>query len=87
MRLSIGALGDINEIIVDDIQGNFTTGAGSTVTYENSSGITTQINASSGGLTVSDTTVIHDGLHIKVNHPNHGMYAPESVVSIDFISN
>ena len=50
-------LGDINEIIVDDIQGNFTTGAGSTVTYENSSGITTQINASSGGLTVSDTTV------------------------------
>lgn len=83
LRLSVGALGDVNEIIVDDIQGNFKTGAGSTLTYENTSGITTQINASSGGLTVSDTTVIHDGLHIKVNHPNHGMYAPESVVSID----
>ena len=41
-----------------------------------------QPNKSSGGLTVSDSTVVHDGLHIKVNHPNHGN-APESVVSID----
>ena len=83
LRLSVGELGDINEIIVDDIQGKFNTGAGSTLSYGNSSGITTQINAASGGLTVSDTTIIHDGLHIKVNHPNHGMYAPESVSSID----
>ena len=45
--------------------------------------ITTQINAASGGLLVNDSTVVHDGLHIKVNHPNHGMYAPENLVKID----
>ncbi len=83
LRLSIGELGDINEIIVDDIQGRFTTGSGSTVTYENSSGATVGLNAGSGGLTLTDSTVIHDGLHIKVNHPNHGMYALENVVTID----
>lgn len=84
LRLSVSELGDINEIIVDDIQGKFKTGAGSTVTYENSSGITTELNASGGGgVTITDNTIIHDGLHIKVNHPNHGMYAPENVVTID----
>ena len=83
LRLTVGALGSINQIIVDDIQGKFTTGAGSTLTYSNTSGVTTQINAASGGLLVNDSTVVHDGLHIKVNHPNHGMYAPENLVKID----
>lgn len=84
LRLSISELGDKNEIIVDDIQGQFKTGAGTTVLYENSSGITTELNFSSGGgVTITDNTIIHDGLHIKVNHPNHGMYAPENVVTID----
>tara|TARA_B100002019_G_scaffold29509_1_gene23450 strand:- start:443 stop:2947 length:2505 start_codon:yes stop_codon:yes gene_type:complete len=83
LRLTIGELGSINQIIVDDIQGTFNTGAGSTLTYSNTSGITTQINAASGGLLVNDSTVVHDGLHIKVNHPNHGMYAPENLVKID----
>ena len=83
LRFTVGQLGDINSIIVDDIQGRFETGAGSTLTYSNSGGVITQINAASGGLTVSDSTVIHDGLHIKVNHPNHGMYALENLVKID----
>jgi hypothetical protein len=80
LRLTVSELGNINEIIVDDIQGLFLTGAGTTIQYENSSGIVTALNG--GGVLTTDSTIIHDGLHIKVNHPNHGMYAEENVVTI-----
>lgn len=30
----------------------------------------------------TDITIENDGLHIKVNHKNHGMYSTENTVSI-----
>jgi hypothetical protein len=76
MRLSVGQITGINEIILDKVQGNFATGAGSTITYVASGIGITSLNG--GGVSASYVSVDSeefDGLHIKVNHKNHGMYA------------
>ncbi len=83
LRLSVPQITGIKEIILDNVQGTFTTGAGSTVTYV-ASGIG-QTSLNGGGVSVSYVTVdseTSDGLHIKVNHKNHGMYALNNNVAI-----
>jgi len=82
-RLSIVAIGSTNELILDQIQGNFTVGAAQTLSYVNNSGITSEMNLSFGGdVQVASTNVVNDGLHIKVNHKNHGMYSNKNKVTI-----
>jgi len=75
-RFSIVSIASTNEFILDNVQGNFViAGAGKTVQYINNLGITTTLNASSGGgVQVDNIEVISDGLHIEVDHKNHGMY-------------
>jgi hypothetical protein len=83
--LSISQIGGINELILDNVQGDFVIGAGKTIQYINSLGITTNLNASSGGgvlISVDGIQTETDGLHIKVNHKNHGMHAEENSVII-----
>jgi len=82
-RFSITGIGMTNEIILDNVQGNFVTGAGKTMRYTNSAGITTELNFSHGGnVTISSIDVESDGLHFEVNHKNHGMYSTENLVKI-----
>jgi hypothetical protein len=83
MRLSVPQITGIKEIILDNVQGTFTTGAGSTITYVASGIGVTSLNG--GSVTASYVTVDSeptDGLHIKVNHKNHGMYALNNNVNI-----
>ena len=81
-RFSIAGIGKTSEIILDNVQGNFITGVG-TMRYTNSIGVTTTLNASAGG-NVTPTAIIvdTDGLHIKINHQNHGMYFSDNLVKI-----
>lgn len=82
MLLSVQTLSGVNELILDNVQGDFVTGVGNTIQYINSSGITTFLN---GGGVIIETDGIEtesDGLHIKVNHRNHGMHAEENNVVI-----
>jgi hypothetical protein len=83
-RLSLVSIANTSELILDNVQGNFVvSGVGNTVTYINNSGLTTTLNASSGGnVQISEINVINDGLHITVNHKNHGMYFDKNYVSI-----
>jgi hypothetical protein len=82
-RFSITGIGMTNELILDNVQGNFATGAGKTMRYTNSAGITTELNFSHGGnVTISSIDVESDGLHFKVNHQNHGMHSTENLVKI-----
>jgi hypothetical protein len=82
-RLSIVSIGNTNELILDQIQGNFTVGAAQTLSFVKNSGITTVLNFPLGGdVQVTSNNVISDGLHIKVNHKNHGMYSHENKVTI-----
>jgi hypothetical protein len=84
-QFSVSNIFGINQLIIDQVQGSFATGIGKTIQYINNSGITTNLNSSVGGnvTIVSDGIIgISDGLHIKVNHKNHGMHATENTVII-----
>ena len=77
LQLSVQSLDGTNELILDNVQGDFITGTGSTVQYTNSLGVTTSLNASVGAnvtIPADGIQSITDGLHIKVNHKNHGMH-------------
>lgn len=89
LRLSVSNLSGVNELILDNVQGNFATGVGNTLYYQNNSGVTTAINSSVGGNVVIPSdgiTVLSDGLHIRVNHKNHGMYDTENRVIISNVA-
>jgi len=85
-RLTIVSIASTNQLILDNVQGDFKTGAGYTMMYTNSSGVTTQFNyvgvGTTVGTTLSSIDVVNDGLHIKVNHQNHGMYFNDNLVKI-----
>ena len=83
-RLSVVSIANTTQLILDNVQGDFrVSGVGNTVQYINNSGITTTLNNSSGGnVQISDIDIISDGLHIVVNHKNHGMYFEQNYVTI-----
>jgi hypothetical protein len=86
VRLSIVSIASTNQLILDNVQGDFVTGVGKTVQYINNTGITTDLNKSSGGnVLISSINTVSDGLHINVNHRNHGMYFDTNYVEISNI--
>ncbi len=85
VKLTVASIGGTSEFILDQVQGDFNTGTGSTIFYTSAVvGVgLTELNYSNGGnVTVSDKTEISDGLHIKVNHKNHGMYFDDNNVTL-----
>jgi len=85
VKLTVASIGGTSEFILDQVQGNFATGTGSTIYYTSGvSGIgLTELNASNGGnVPAAIVTNITDGLYIKVNHKNHGMYFSDNIVDI-----
>jgi phosphatidylethanolamine-binding protein (PEBP) family uncharacterized protein len=82
-RLSVGIITSLNQLIVDKVQGTFLTGVGNSITYTLSSGITTQLNFSSGGVFPTSPIIIdNDGLHFKVSQRNHGLNSSNNFVKI-----
>lgn len=88
LRLSVSALSGVNEIIIDQVQGEYLTGVGNTLRYINNSGISTDLNGVGGNVTILSGGIIDvsDGLHIKVNHRNHGMNSLQNLVNLSNVS-
>jgi hypothetical protein len=88
-RLTIAGIGITNELIFNNVQGEFVVGAAKTLMFVNSSGITTELNSSGsvglgtgGDVQISAINIDTDGSHFKVNHQNHGMYFSDNSVNI-----
>ena len=92
-RLTVASIGSTSELILDNVQGKFAVGAGKTLFYSGGSnsagdvaGITSAITGAGGVYgafpTTSGITTVSDGLHIIVNHKNHGMYHQNNRVTI-----
>ena len=79
-RFSLSNISNLNQIIVDNVQGDFVVGAAKTIQFKNSLGITTSLNGT--GVLVDEIITETDGLHIKVDHRNHGMYFNDNLVTI-----
>lgn len=83
-KVLVETVGLTNSLKLSNVQGQFQVGL-TTVKYINSSGITTTIAENTGvGITISSIVEdqVYDGLHIKVNHLNHGMHSQENLVNI-----
>jgi len=87
LQLSVGIVSAFNEIILDNIQGEFRegTGIGNSISYTNSSGVTTALNAATGGnvtIPLGGVQIEQDGQHFVVVHLNHGMHSDLNYVTI-----
>jgi len=86
LRMSIVSIASTNQLILDNVQGDFLVGVGGTLSYTTTSG-TYLINQSQGGnVTITDITAEKSGTTIKVNHKNHGMYFDQNYVSISNVA-
>ena len=83
-RLSVVSIAQTSQFVLHNVQGDFSiTGVGNTLQFVNNSGVTTDVNAAQGGnVLVNEIITNNDGLHIQVNHKNHGMYFDENFVTI-----
>jgi hypothetical protein len=86
VRFTVAGIGLTTQLVLDNVQGDFIVGAAGTIKFFNSSGISTELN---GRLAQGDVTIpsdgitqVSDGLHIKINHKNHGMNFEDNRVII-----
>jgi len=88
LKLTVAGIGSTNTIILDNVQGQFTTNSSQEIRYVRSTGIETSFNHTNtafGGVyptSINSFSNDSDGLHIKVNHTNHGMYFEDNRVEI-----
>ena len=86
MRLSVVDIGNPSEIILDNVQGEFIvpqSGASNAILYTDNSGVTAELDAANGGnVQATSIDVDFDGLHVKINHKNHGMYFENNLVRL-----
>lgn len=88
LRLSVSNISGVNEIIIDQVQGEYLTGVGNTLRYINNLGISTDLKATGANVIIPAGGIVEisDGLHIKVNHKNHGMNSNQNLVAISNVS-
>ena len=86
IKVSISTIYGNNELNITDVQKEFNTSSNTAILkYVNSSGVTTALDYSrqpDGVTPESPITVVNDGLHIRVNQKNHGMYSSGNTVTI-----
>jgi len=80
-RISVGILSAFESLVLDQVQGTFTTGAGSTLSYEVTAGIGSTIVGNSVASLTVDT--LHNGTQFKVNHRNHSMHSTKNYVVVE----
>ena len=83
-KASIQGVGDSNELILDNVQGNFALGIANTLFVYNTVGVVTAITGAGTSLHISEPIdIVTDGLEFTINHKNHGMHTPTNFVSIN----
>ena len=91
--LSIVSIASTNELILDNVQGDFATGVGKTMMFTPSVGVGTTMNGFGGNVLPTNIQIVeeedtgyHDGLHVIVDHKNHGMYHETNKVTLSDIT-
>jgi hypothetical protein len=82
-RFNVGIISATNSIILDKVQGEFTTS--SELMTINAVGIASTLPGSQPS-TINNTETYKDGLHVKVDHRNHGMHARNNRVTISGVT-
>jgi len=83
MKLTVGIITAQNNLVLHNVQGDFSTNANDYLEYDSTGGTRLSVNAGVGGSVIpTSTSVISDGLHLKVRQRNHGMYSTTNRVRI-----
>ena len=82
-RFNVGIISATNSVILDKVQGEFTTS--SELMTVNAVGIASTLPGSQPSA-INNTETYKDGLHVKVNHRNHGMHARNNRVTISGVT-
>ena len=82
-RFNVGIISATNSIILDRVQGEFTTS--SELMTVNAVGVASTLPGSQP-TAINDTETYKDGLHVKVHHRNHGMHARNNRVTISGVT-
>lgn len=77
---NVGVISAFNSLVLDRVQGNITENSTDSLYYVGVSG-----TSNLSGATVRYSTVKSDGLHFRVSHNNHGMYADNDYVTLSSI--
>lgn len=88
LQLSVQSVAGVNELIINNVQGEFSTGnLANTLTYVNNSGVTSDIYFSNSTKAYPNSlVVVENGEHIKVAHKNHGMHSSVNKVILRGVS-
>jgi hypothetical protein len=78
-RFNVGIISATNSLILDRVQGEFTTT--SELMTINAVGVASTLPGSQP-ISINNTETYKDGLHVKVHHRNHGMHARNNRVTI-----
>ena len=86
-KLTVTGIGVTNELVLNNVQGNFVVGGGKSMKYFNSVGVAQTLNndlpgAPGGNVQIASIVTINDGLHMNISHQNHGMYFTENSVKL-----
>ena len=79
IRFTVGTVSNVNSVILNRVQGEFNTS--DSLKFMNNTGISTNLN-NGVPASVTNTGLDKDGLHIHVDHRNHGMHAVNNKVII-----
>ena len=79
VRFNVGILSATNSVILDKVQGEFNTS--SELMTINAVGVASTLPGSLPS-SISNTKAWRDGLHVKINHRNHGMHGSNNRVTI-----
>ena len=86
LELSLTSVNGINELFLENVQGDFELNAAKPLQYVSpTTGITTMVSLASNDIQVADfelESLDRDGLHINVQHKNHGMHDTRNIVRI-----
>jgi hypothetical protein len=89
LQLSLSSVNGVNELILDQVQGEFEINPSKNIQYINNVGIATSVKSVTGLNVYASNIVLDnsasDGLHIKVNHKNHGMHSIVNKVELSNI--
>ena len=85
IRFTVGAVSNVNSLIVNRVQGTFVSGGGN-LQHVSASGVGTNFAGINQTMTITNTASNKDGFHIHVNHRNHGMHAVNNKVIISDVA-
>ena len=83
-QVSVESVDQTNQIILDNVQGDFVTGIANSIFRYDSVGVARTITNSSGSdLYISEPIdVVTEGLNFRVDHKNHGMHSQTNFVTL-----